>query len=137
MERTYTYQELIERIRDLEVGTKFQRYSHGDKSQHILEVVEVEHKDGVKDKVFRWVSGTLVNYNPITYKYFTFKEISPYIEVEISEAMEILRSGVGGVVYTEDCDGDIVAIDLDDDLSCDYDIDSFNDLVNLTKFYVK
>lgn len=137
MERIYTYQELVEIIIDLEVGTKFQRYSHGDKTHHVLEVVEVEHKDGVKDKVFRWVSGTLVKYNPIAYQYFTFKEVSPYIEVEISEAMEILRSGVGEVVYTENCDGDIVAIDLDDDLSCDYDIDSFNDLVNLTKFYVK
>lgn len=137
MERTYTYQELIERIRDLEVGTKFRRYRCGSESGHTLEVVEVEHKDGVKDKMFRWASGTLVNYNPITYQYFTFKEVIPYIEVEISEAMEILRSEIGGVVYTEDCDGDIVAIDLDDDLSCDYDIDSFNDLVNLTKFYVK
>lgn len=137
MERTYTYLELIERIRDLEVGTKFQRYNYGDKTHHILEVVEVEHKDGVKDKVFRWESGSLVIYNPIAYQRFTFEEVNPYTEIEISEAMELLRSGIGGVVYTEDCDGDIVAIDLDDDLSYDYDIDSFSDLVNLTKFYVK
>lgn len=136
--KKYTYLELLENLESFEVGTKFTKFQNGKETESKLIVQTVRLGSSYKHelaKELQWVSGTIVRYNR-TFEDMYFILDSEYEEVSFVYALKSIDDG-SDVIYTNDCDGDMVEIDLDDDMGCDFDIDSFADLLKRTKFYIK
>lgn len=133
--RKFSYLELLSQVDTLTVGSRFRKYLKGSITNSVLVVVEVNYPDGTSSKGFQWESGLHVRYSN-QFNEFTFAQELEYEEVSFVYALKSIDDG-SEAIYTNDCDGDMVEIDLDDDMGCDFDIDSFADLLKRTKFYIK
>lgn len=130
-----SYLELLAKLHMFPVGKKFRKFNKGERTHSYIVVTEVTYPDGTSGLALQWESGNHVHYNP-GFIDFTFEEELDCVKIDIIEALKLILDD-NTPVYSEDSDGEMVRIDMDDDFKWIFDIETFGDLLKRTDFYIK